>query len=221
MKTINQEGIAHTGLVLIVVLVAAIGFAGWKVYDASRVTQGSDEINAQRQTVTETEDKKPTVIEGTQGWLEYKSSKFSIRLADGWKLYRHPQVDGVLYGDQIDYKEGTKAEIESKLGGRSGTSRFSVTYDDIAEDNEYSHFQKDATEVTQLKTENGSAITRYKKTITEELSPTEGPPKGTIAYDYSIKGMKGDMLLINYEIRQGDTNHLEIVEKVVKTVKFL
>ncbi len=82
MKKLNQKGFAHLVIVLIIVIVlAGAGFAGWRIYDQRKNTN----INTTSTTSSKTTEEKPksTIPDG---FVEYENKELGFKFAypKGW-----------------------------------------------------------------------------------------------------------------------------------------
>ncbi len=70
----NQSGVAHLAAIVIVILVAGLGFAGWRVYDLQNKNDILSKNTSQPEVKTETA-KVP------EGYVEYKNNELGISFA--------------------------------------------------------------------------------------------------------------------------------------------
>lgn len=82
MKHFNSQGFAHQALILILVLVAGVGGAGWYVYSKNNPKDDTSQSTSQAPPATSTEESDPEEEEVTytppQGWVEYTDSSTGI-----------------------------------------------------------------------------------------------------------------------------------------------
>jgi hypothetical protein len=86
MKRLSQKGYSAAHLLLGLVIVGIIGFAGWKVYDASKETKKSQD-NSNKNEVVKTEVyKRSTTV--PKSWKKYtnKEYKVSFNYPAEWKI---------------------------------------------------------------------------------------------------------------------------------------
>jgi hypothetical protein len=109
----KQKGFSAVEVLVIVVVVAVLGFVGWRVYDS----QQSKTENSQAEATPKTEmsDDEPTVSEP-----EDTSSNFTYSVPSGWKNVDHwsePYKTGT--GNILispDYKEGGTGQLSIVSG---------------------------------------------------------------------------------------------------------
>ena len=98
MKKLNQNGFTPFEIVLLILVVALLGFAGYVVYQRNQDTTGSSQtVVTKKDTNTE---KKTEVKDETAGWLSYTntSGKFSFKYPNNWVMAANPEFcsDGLL-----------------------------------------------------------------------------------------------------------------------------
>jgi hypothetical protein len=98
MKKLNQKGFTGFEIILLVLVVAALGFAGFVVYQ-----RGKDDKNAPQTVVTQKDDNtkaKEEEKDPTADWQTYTSTtgKFTIKYPKSWVAAANPEMcaEGLL-----------------------------------------------------------------------------------------------------------------------------
>jgi hypothetical protein len=87
IKGINQKGFAVLHIVLILIVVAIVGFAGWYVYKANKDTNSTlNNLDNSEISITATPTPAPTIEDETADWKIYTSEKykFSFKYPADW-----------------------------------------------------------------------------------------------------------------------------------------
>jgi hypothetical protein len=156
----------------------------------------------------------------TANWLLYEPPEkvYAVRLADGWKLYHYTdkylQNDlGTDYPEDIIYRPGTKAKVETRTdGGRGGPTYFGLYYN-----KDYGKCKREGS-VEQLSLKTNDGLTVAKRLYTQkgdDMFVQDGDK--TYSYEVSAPGKK---VCIIYDEPKGEQSKLDIVEQVVKTISF-
>ncbi len=231
MKKLNQNGFSPFETILLVLVIVALGFAGYVVYQRSKDSQNNQQTTVVKKE-TPTEESKVEVDEEAQKWelVTSRQNAFSIRIPDGWKVVNYGQSDN-LRASSVSYKAGTKAQVENIEYAYAGDSpvRFSVTQ---LKDNE--RYSSDGASGTPFKLGDITGTKYYKKYPVEPVEGI-GPLPGEEAYTYEFKTSgkitlvsyavyhknqySEDFLKTNYNQATSDINQIELVERVVKTLQ--
>lgn len=217
----KQTGSIHVIIIvgLVALLIGALGFIFWQNFVNSKSKNSESTTNNKDSTQL----KKP---DRTEGWYTYSpaGNEFTLRLPDGWKLYRSEGGDGSsLYGfnpEDIVYEAGVKAVV-ADVGGRDwGAIPYLLKYssDDSAFDGVVGSLES-----TSSKTNSGLTIYKYYY-VTPSDPEVMGPPKGTRQYYYLIKKdetKKGSsMVVIQHDVAPSESDQRALIEESIKTLSF-
>lgn len=224
MKIIkDEEGFSVIETVIVVVVVAALIFAGWYVYNSNKVSKNKDtpmKVQNLQKPADKTEAKSTDLA---SSWLLYKppGSEYEIRIPDGWKLERYQSSSSVysLDSSDISYIKGTTATVTEVQGGKDfSTVSFSLSIDKNTELPNTDAISKGVKQ-TSLTTTQGLVIDKYYFLTTTEPD-IMGPPKGTKLYTYRVT--KGNYsITVNHDVLDMQTDDLTYLEKSIQTIKFL
>jgi Tfp pilus assembly protein PilE len=219
----DEKGFAVLESVLIVVIVAALVGVGAYVWHAQKQTnatlnaasksaQSSPEKSAARKKTAQSSDE-------TASWLLYESpgKKYTIRLADGWKLQRYQNSDSLYTFDSKDLipVPGTKAVVTSVEGGRDGTAvGLFISYIDGGGTTNYKN------PLPSFSTNDGVEVSVYTEVGTSETDGLGGLPPGATGYQYIVKSAGSAFVQVTYGFNASDTDYHTTVEKVLKTLHF-
>lgn len=237
----NQHGFTPLHTVLMLVFAALVVGTGYYVYQAtnkaddalSNAEQGSvSSVKKQTKKVeTQSQEKvTPGSDDEAQLWKEVGSSKkgFSLRIPDGWEVINDISSDNMISQKILEYKRGTSAKIENvQIGGGDQIYRFTARQFSISENVYYLDGDETKSEFTTGLVK-GSRY--YKKYPIEEPKGIGAYP-GMERYVYEFK-KDNKITVITYSIfnyneysariislDKSDPNQLELVEKMVKTLK--
>ncbi len=222
MKT-NQKGFTAIEIVLILVIVGVLSFAGWYVYNSQKKTNDTLNKTAQGQGEAQKATTKATLTQPkdeTANWLLFTSKQktYSFKVPDGWKLTHQTDSDlAYATGQDLAYKAGTKATVVETSGGRDGIYGFSISFDDneVTSTRKFTDFKNEGTFVTNT----GLSGTKYSITFTDE-SQGIGPPKGSVEYAYYFV-KDGKAMYVDYIQVPGAPDSLAVAEKAIKTAQLL
>jgi hypothetical protein len=87
----NQKGLAHVGIVILVVLViSAIGFMGWKVFSRTKTNHDQPTAKITKKEVKQKTEvaKADTKMDETANWLAFSNEEIgvSFKYPDEWKV---------------------------------------------------------------------------------------------------------------------------------------
>ena len=115
-KRNNQSGIAHIALILIIVLIAGLGFAGWRVYTVNQENKKLKDTASKTETKPASKEEAPksTIPEG---FVEYENKELGYKFVypKTWQLIKNaaPQhADTSISLRTTDFKEQ-----ETEFGG--------------------------------------------------------------------------------------------------------
>jgi hypothetical protein len=226
MRKLNQSGSGVVEIVLIVVVVAILGFTGWFVYDSKKSVDKttSDAVSATKPgassgTVVGKVGDPCTLVGGVQG-SKYSgpANRYSFCLPDGWQLYMTGGADSSFSGliggaSGLTYAAGTKGKV-GETGGKDGAFNFMVTYNKPADSG--------PSDYSPAGTIQAVNATGKVSTYTQTTEPPEGAgtlPKGTVSTDYYFV-KDGASLGITYNHFPTDTADVsELVKSVAQSVE--
>lgn len=222
----NEQGFSAVEGLLILVIVGSIGGVGYFVYQSKSKTTSSLNNTAKsqnepqkstKQAVEKKAEKASAISYGAM--LTSLNKQFTISIPDGWTVTNDTEIDYALAvgGQNMIYKKGAPTKIVNALGHRGGgitTTSFVVQFSKDALDQYYSASKETGT----IKLNNGKEGKKY--LLVSDGGPDDvGTIKGTKFYGYQFKNEKGSTI-INYTLSPSDSDQLEVVENVVKTLKF-
>lgn len=211
----NESGFSAVEGIIIVVVVGLLGVGGWYVWSKQNADKTANTANNSSNTNENNQDEEE---DETADWRLVTSGKgaYSIRIPDGWTITRDITTDLMASTDSeasITLKEGTSAIINDQNGfGTDAPIRFSVdNHEDYHEGYTQSSFD----------TVDGVKGVRY-------LYVNQTPPSeegiGSLALGdkiYVYVFTKGDAKYsVSYLLAKSDTDRLELIEDVVRTLKF-
>jgi hypothetical protein len=205
----NQNGFSVVEGVLILGVIALLGFMGWLIWQAKNKPTASHQTPTAQHNGSAQEPK-----DETEGWTSFtpNSKLFTVKLPDGWTFLHQADECDCLYAQTMTFKAGTPATIGKTQGGRDGIFGYFIAVDDGDKSSErFKGFKKQGT----IKA--GSLEgTKYYREATEAESL--GLDKGGKEYSYYfIKNGKG--IYLSYSMNPGDPNNLVLVEKSIKTLR--
>lgn len=149
-------------------------------------------------------------------WVLYESPKnrYSVRLPDGWTLYRYQNSEALYAFESEDIKrlDGVDATVVEEENGRDGGSvAFSLVVRSAA------NVDKARGKVKEKLTLGDHMVTLYSRTQAKEPDGI-GPPKGTVTYEYRLK--KGDKIaIISHDVQPDEKDQRTIIEQLIYTLK--
>jgi hypothetical protein len=223
MKKSNQSGFAAIEAVLILVVVAILGFTGWFVWHAKQNADKSlNAANSSEQASIKAKkkaaDSKPEPGDETKDWLLFKapSGAWTMKLADGWILNASEGSDGLgtLDNDHVKPLPGTPAKLTHE-GGKDGETGLFINYATQNLEQVYTP----GTKQPPLKTNDGLDVEKYYYIVSGE-SGGVGPQPGDMEYVYVIKKGSNRAITVDYSFQPSQADYHETVEKAVKTAHF-
>lgn len=223
MKKLNQTGFAAIEAVLILVVVAILGFTGWFVWQAKQNTDESlNAANSSEQAIAKakkSETKQQTQpADETTNWLLYESPEngWTIRLADGWQFERYQKSSSIYsFGSEFALKAGTKATVTEVEGGKDGSTGLSINYATQNIDQIVTPGQKQAS----LVTKDGLEVEKYYHVWPSDIEGP-GPQPGDLQYTYVIRKSSNRVIVVNYSYHPSSIDYHGVVEKAVVTAHF-
>lgn len=113
----NQRGIAHLAIVLVILAIGLVGFAGWYVWDSNKeASQTIDDLPSGQQN---NQEKLP------EGYVEYRNQELGFRFAypeewgtakiePGWETQEKHSVSGSDYLITFSANKDIEAAIQTK-----------------------------------------------------------------------------------------------------------
>lgn len=240
----NQSGFGSVVIVVIILVVALVGVAGWLVYDRQKkdadkpqpkaissfdecVAAGNpvmesypEQCTSNGQTFT---NKVEAVVnppaDETSGWLLYESpgKEYAMRLADGWSLIRCDKSPSMYTYDnsKLMFLAGQKAVVSEITCGSDGRTGLFINH---ATQN-IEQIVTPGTKQTSLKTADGLEIEKY-YWVVSGYGEGAGIANGDTEFTYVIRENPKRVMTISYSFQPGATDHHELVEKVIRTIQF-
>jgi len=219
----DQRGFSLVEGLLVLIAFTMIGFTGFYVYSSTKSAAKTNDSS--NKAVSGNEDKNSDTAKGSERsdtWFLYSppEKQYSVRLADGWNLVRSEQGTSLYttINDNLDYTEGTKAEVATPEGGKDAASGFFLNFStniDTPSKSEQSVKQ------TEFKTNLGATVEKYQYTESSPQPVALGQlDQGGVYYNYIIKGGTDKFMAVSYSVQPGETQHFKIIEEVLRTVEF-
>lgn len=214
---INQKGFGIVEVLIVVVILGLIGGTGWYVTQAkNKANQTLDSASSAQTNPQKTEKKEEATKDETADWTIYETpqNEYSFKVADGWKLYKKQDSNESFFSrTSLALQLGTKGEVlpfQSFGHGEAGCGLYwdwaklsKQDYDEaVARSDEYTD---------KIFTSSGV-----------EVKKSAGPGQGlydasTKVYSYFLaKNLQ--TINIGYAVCAGETDHNDVVEKVIKTI---
>lgn len=211
----NEKGFSVAEGILIMLLAAVVGLAGWYVYQNQNKDESTDS-SASQTTKTEKEETKED--DETAGWKQVESigGAFTVKIPDGWELNSYP--GNTMNGDSITYSADKAAVITEGGSVYAGDQKkINITFSSGEPYNApqwQSPNQYGEESVVDFVAGKLSGK-RYKIEWTQSVT---GVNKGDKIYQYVFRTDNGDQLSIVYMQGVADANNLQTVDKMVKTL---
>jgi hypothetical protein len=219
MKNYKQHGFTVVEGLLIILVLTVVGFGGYYVWNSNQGKQEEKPASESQTTTNENNsDSQTPAAKETDSWYQHvsKSSEYKIRLADGLVFVKAEDSNPYLSlsTDSLETKEGTKAVVMERQGGRDGSTGMSVNYYETGTETK-GFGSKQAS----FATDSGLIVDKYY--YVQETEPDGlGLPKGGKQYTYFITPKDGGAVLtVQYTLDPNDNVNVELVEKMVKTVE--
>lgn len=215
----NNSGFSVLHALLLLLLIAIIGFTGWYVWQANDNIDSTLEVSSS-EPVTELPAKKSAEQKDvTSIWLKYTAPNdvYSMKLADGLTFVKS-EVDGPYYGISSDdvsaAQPGTRAKVipAEPFNGKDGVLGMYVNYYQNAQAAETGNHKLQST----LKTSSGLKVDKYYYEQSTEPDGI-GLRKGDKSYLYHVQN-GSSLLQIDYSIPAGQSGNIDVVEQMVRTV---
>jgi hypothetical protein len=245
MGNINkgESGFGAVEGVLILVVVLVLAGAGWYVWHKNKnsTTAASNSVAT---TPTPTQSAKTSKVpyakigpkcttadKTVNGELFTASNNlYSICIPDGWHILDQAyQIQtgyywGSVFADAagLGYKAGSNPVVDQTTEGKDGPFAFSFGEGDSSDGYYGQPLDADNwVKGSSIKAVNSTGVSY---SVTATVNPGIGVgaiPKGTKEYTFSFNSSKKVLgLAANYNIFPGDKNQLDLIEKVLSTLKF-
>lgn len=223
----RSAGFSIVEVLIGIAVIVLVGTVAWMFVSNQR----TDTANVQSSNSSEKKSGDVDAITEGAGeiseldWLVWQPTgkQYTIKFADGWKVYSKQGVEASLYtqGD-LALKSGTKAIVSDKRHDDNAPLSLQACASDtngglVLDYLNGSYPEKWYTgKEEKLKTNGGLDI--Y-KTVNGPSDGSQGIPTNYTTYSYMIPGA-GKYVMISYTACQDGTDHHDLVEKVVKTFEF-
>jgi hypothetical protein len=211
----NESGFSLIVL-LVVVIICLVGAVGWLVGTRQNsVTKDISKLGQENEDNDNSANEPEETTDETANWASFtpNSKLYTVKLPDGWTFMHQNDDCDCIFAETTVYRPGTPATVGKTQGGRDGISGYFIAMDDSdLSDQRFRSFKKQGTFKA------GDLVgTKYYYEQTTEPEGI-GLEKGGKQYAYYfIK--KGQGIYISYSINPGTANHLELVEKSIKTLR--
>jgi Tfp pilus assembly protein PilV len=206
----KQNGFSILEILLIVAVVGLIAVVAWMFFNRES-TQSDNTTTKTNQT--EKQSSNETIKEAPKdpvaSWYEYTpvNKVYSIKLADGWNLYKKDEQGASLYStSNLIVKDGTAAKILEGTGQLDKCGSFILDYLDYAWPEKYK--KADAEMLT-----SNSGLSIEKTAGIDEL----GISGGGMGYTYTAT-KNNSTVIISYSSCKDGPDYHETVEKAVRTL---
>ncbi|MBA3758836.1 prepilin-type N-terminal cleavage/methylation domain-containing protein [Candidatus Saccharibacteria bacterium] len=211
---INQKGFSIVEVLLVVLVLAVLGFGGYYVWD--KQSDKNEESKTSTTTlVTKNEESKVVPVEEdmTKDWTVYSGTTFSVKIPDGWELVGNREYKNIVAycsdSSCLTYKKGVLGVVRDTEGGRGGPFRFTL-FDNASPSLRGSKESYVATA--------NYPVEKYKFTQTGEQELMD-IPKGGIQYSYVIK-RQSTQIVVTYSLFSPDQkDESNIVDLLVASIK--
>lgn len=230
MKT-NQKGFSVVEVLIIVVVVGLVGTVGWLVYDrqkSNKTDTRSPTTNTNQQQGEPKEEAQQPVSDETANWRVITSGqgKFTFKAPDGWKFVNCTDADWVYVryeGDandtSLEYQQSKPVnEVKQQCGGFGDIIKFSI--ERFNADGSSSRGVRAPDPIvggTAITT--GSGIKGQKKCDETRSKPFNNAPAIIKNCQYSF-ATNNSQVWLNYQLLEGNKDRTDLIEDVVKTIKF-
>ncbi|HMS23996.1 MAG TPA: hypothetical protein PKB09_04285 [Candidatus Saccharibacteria bacterium] len=210
MKKLNQSGFGTIEAVIVVVVVALIGAAGWYVVSMK---------NKETDTTTEKSAAVETPSDGCTApakEIHSREDTFSLCIPGGWELFSTTDPESFIV-DTPFAVDGTKEAVvkEENIGGSDGSRDQFIVF--VAEEN-YQGWTDDSAKKSTFVLNDGTEGTAYSMKHTNVSADDGlGPVEDEQDYEYLFE-KNGKFIHAVYTVLPGTTNEVETVESVLKTL---
>jgi uncharacterized protein YxeA len=222
----HTQGFSIVEILIGVAVIVLIGSVAWLFLSNQKTdtanVQSTNSSEKKSGNIKNTADDTDEIAKNWQTW-QPSGKQYSIKFADGWKVYMKQGVEASFYTNgSLALKLGTKAVVSDKrhddnasLSSQpcAGNTDGGVVLDYL----NYSYPEKWYTgKEEKIKTNEGYDVF---KTVSPPSDGSQGIPTNYTSYSYMIPGA-GEYVMISYTACEDGTDHHDLVEKVVKTFKF-
>ncbi|HVX24524.1 MAG TPA: hypothetical protein VG992_04260 [Candidatus Saccharimonadales bacterium] len=240
----NQTGFSAIESLLVLVIVLLIGFIGYYVWHAQKVTDKtlnstnriadnqSNTVNsfaacvkAKSSVMEETypeqcvtkDGKKFTGPRSQNGWEEVisKNGGFSVDVPDGWNVWNYGGGDEMRF-DGITYTKGMPVKVQTAATPYAGDSEVPFSIAILTDSSSYVSPQGTKTAYPLDGLEGHEYVQHW--TADTDRGPGERN-KGDIDYAFVFNMQNGDQLTIGYAAKAGQTNQIDLIKQVIATIK--
>lgn len=226
----NENGFSIVEILIAVVFIAIIGFAGYFVWNRNKnvnTTEAIDTTNSQSVGVKDMdiEDnnqlENPSAVElDSANILISHNNKFSINIPDGWTVTNDTELDYVhaIGLDNMTYSKDGTTEIINEIGLRGGGPTIASFVMQYGSYSDLENYYSASLETGTITTDSGLVGKTYLYTANQD--PNEMLVIGSRSYGYRF--ISGDNIaVITYLKLPTDPDQLTIVENAIKSFKFL
>jgi hypothetical protein len=183
MKKLNQQGIAGTLVILIIVLLLAVGGVGYYVWKMRSDSKPAGDATGHSSHMTESKTVEKTAPDPTADWATYsnKEGSFSFKYPKTWVQAAHPEKcnpGSVLFGVNA-------ASVGTCASGNGGQMSFSTQAGDVVSTAKMQNASYPDVTSTAV-TINGVAGTKQAGTYKDVDGFGVGPTEGTKLTQYTF-----------------------------------
>jgi outer membrane murein-binding lipoprotein Lpp len=220
----KKRGFLKTLIMILLLAAVAGGVYFWQQKKIDDLNHKVNTLNAETASLTSqlaaaNSTKSPAAQDETAAWKEVvsKQQAFSIKIPDGWKVNNYAKSDRISAATAADlnYQKGTPATIADIAAPYAGDSQFALvaTIGDSA-----TMAKPEGTESTF--TPGAVPGKKYTQVYAADTSAGVGArKKGDKKYEYRFTLNGGKVFNLVYNVNSGETDNVELVEKVIQTVK--
>jgi hypothetical protein len=215
----SEKGFSAIEGLLILVIVGLVGLVGWYVWSTRKSDSPVKDTAQPEQTASQSNktDSCGTSIKERRTWKVASSSQGSFKLCvpGGWTLTSGVDSEEFEVFPPFTIKIEAEAVIKSEsIPGRDGTGDI---FQIFKADKNYQGWTADDAEKSTFTLDDGTKGIRYYTKYVDIVGEGIGPVEGEEDYEYLFE-KNGKFIHAVYTIHPGTANHLETIEKVLKTL---